>query len=183
MLLSSSRLNSLKQVDRTINVLRNLMDYEFVYVVTGHGTENYERYLRSVGEPLLRSGHLKFLGHVPQESLRNIYNAADFFIMSSYSEAGPTSSLKALAMEVPVFTTDTGQMAEILSKHDAGVIVPRRDYKIWERELREILSGKKVKLLGREIVRKIHHWPYVAKQYIELYNRLLYKYYGNNNKR
>ena len=184
-LLSSSRLNSLKQVDKTIAVLDKLSsEFDFQFVVTGHGATYYEDYLMDIGKHLISIGKLKFVGHVStDESLRDYYNIADLFIMSSNSEAGPTSTIKALAMEVPVLSTDTGQMAEVLAEHGAGVIVPRSDYRAWERELREILSGKKVKILDREIVKRIHHWPYVAKQYIELYNKLFDKYYGNNHKR
>jgi glycosyltransferase involved in cell wall biosynthesis len=178
-LFSSSRLNSLKQIDRVINVLNDLSDAaNFVLVVTGHGEREYESHLCRLGEGLLKKGKLIFAGHVSDAELAGYYSIADLFIMSSLSEAGPTATVKALAMEVPVFSTDTGQMAEVLEKHGAGVIVPRRDYKAWKRELCEILQGKKLKILDREIVKKIHHWPYVAAQYVELYRKLFKRYYG-----
>jgi len=178
MLFSSSRLNSLKQVDKVIDVLGRLDGHNFLFVVTGHGDEHYEQYLRVTGKPLMDAGRLRFVGHVSDERLVDLYNAADLFIMSSLSEAGPTGTIKAMAMEVPVFSTDTGQMAEVLLKYGAGVIVPRKDYKIWERELRDILNGKEVKIIDREIVKKIHHWPIVAAQYIDLYKRLFSEYSG-----
>jgi glycosyltransferase involved in cell wall biosynthesis len=182
-LFSSCRLNNLKQVDRVIHALNGLNDeFNFVYVVTGHGEPEYEGYLRRLGESLEAKGKLIFAGYVSDERLIDYYSAADLFVMSSLSEAGPTATVKALAMEVPVLSTDTGQMAEVMAEHGAGVIVPRRDYEAWERELREILSGKKVKILDREIVKRIHHWPYVAKQYVDLYKRLFEKYYGNEQK-
>ena len=87
-------------------------------------------------------------------------------------------SIKAMAMEVPVFSTNTGQMSEVLVENDAGVVVPTRDYRIWEKELREILSGKHVNILDREVVKAIHHWPIVAAQYIELYRKIFKQYYG-----
>jgi glycosyltransferase involved in cell wall biosynthesis len=182
-LLASCRLNSLKQIDKVIHVLKKLDNkFNFVFVVTGHGEQGYESHLRHLGESLTRAGKLIFAGYVSDEKLADYYSIADLFIMSSLSEAGPTAAVKALAMEVPVFTTNTGQMAEVMAEHGAGVIVPRRDYGAWERELREILSGKKIKILDREIVKKIHHWPYVAKQYIDLYNKLFEKYYGSKQK-
>lgn len=175
-LLSSSRLNSLKQVDKVINVLKKFDKHRFRYIVTGHGNEKYERYLHAVGEPLIRTGKLEFVGHVPDEHLTDLYTVADLFIMSSRSEAGPTSTLKAMAMEVPIFSTNTGQMAELLIKHDAGVVVPVKDYKLWEIRLREIFNGRKVEILNREMVKSIFHWPFVASQYIRVYKKLYDKY-------
>jgi glycosyltransferase involved in cell wall biosynthesis len=178
-LFSSGRLVGLKQVDKVIMVLNKLDgDFDFVLVVTGHGEEAYEKYLTHLGERLVKKGKLKFAGFLCDDKLRDLYTTADLFIMSSASEAGPTVTIKALAMEVPVFSTDTGQMAEVLAQHNAGVIVPRKGYRVWEGELAEILRGKQVTVLDRDIVKKIHHWPYVAQQYIELYRELLSEYYG-----
>jgi len=177
-LLSSSRLNGLKQVDKVIEILRKLREHSFMFIVTGHGDEKYERFLHALGEPLVQQGKLRFTGHVSDERLMWLYNAADLFVMSSYSEAGPTSTIKALAMEVPVFSTNTGQMAELLCNNDAGIVVPRRAYRVWERELRAIMSGKKVRTLDRNIVKSIYDWPIVAEQYIDLYRKLYMQYYG-----
>jgi glycosyltransferase involved in cell wall biosynthesis len=178
-LLSSSRLSSHKQIDKVMGVLKKLdNDFDFLYVVTGHGSPEYERYLKSLSEELIAKGKVKFVGHVIDEQLRDFYNITDLFIMSSISEAGPTASIKALAMEVPVLSTSTGQMAEVLAEHGAGAIVPTNDYAAWECEFRNILSGRRVKILDREIVKRIHHWPYVAQQYVDLYRKLFDEYYG-----
>ncbi|UCG30876.1 MAG: glycosyltransferase [candidate division WOR-3 bacterium] len=175
--LSSARLVDAKQVDKVISTLNKLdKDHDFVYIVTGHGDEAYERYLSKLGAGLLKKGKLLFTGYIREKELFDYYTAADLFIMSSLSEAGPTATIIALAMGVPVFSTATGQMAEVLVRHGAGDVVPKKGYKVWERELREILCGKKVDVLDRDIVKPIHHWPCVAEQYIDLYRRVFREY-------
>jgi glycosyltransferase involved in cell wall biosynthesis len=178
-LLSTSRLNSAKQVDRVINILKKFDNSDFLYIVTGHGENKYEQYLQNLGESLEKAGKLRFIGYVSEKHLIDLYTAADLFIMSSRSEGGPTATIKAAAMETPIFTTDTGQIAELLEKYDAGVVVPANDYKDWEKELAEILNGKKIKVLDRDIAESVFHWPNVAAHYVRLYERLFESYYGN----
>ncbi|UCF70160.1 MAG: glycosyltransferase family 4 protein [candidate division WOR-3 bacterium] len=178
-LLTSSRLNGLKQIDKVIRVLRNLDSaYDFQYVVTGHGTEEYENYLRYVGESLMKKGKLKFVGYLRDEDLKMYYRAADLFIITSLSEGAPDAAKKALAMELPVFSTDTGYVAELLAKYGAGKVVPLRDYERWEQELRYFLEGRMIETMDIDLVRSYFHWPNVAKQYIDVYNRLFERYYG-----
>ena len=156
-----------------ISVLKSLdKEFDFQYIVTGHGNREYERYLLSFGENLTRKGKLKFVGYLRNEGLRDYYAAADLFVITSLSEGAPDAAKKALAMDLPVFTTDTGFIAELLSKYNAGIVVPLRDYRKWEHELREILSGKKIKTLDRNLVKSVFHWPNVAAQYVEMYKKL-----------
>ena len=111
--ISSARLVDAKQVDKVIGVLNELdKAYDFLYIVTGHGDQAYERYLKKLGAGLLRKGKLKFTGYVREQELFDYYSIADLFIMSSLSEAGPTATIQAMAMGVPILTTQTGQMAE-----------------------------------------------------------------------
>jgi glycosyltransferase involved in cell wall biosynthesis len=181
-LLSSSRFNSLKQIDKMINVLKDLdhNNFDFQYIITGHGDREYERYINSIGETLIRKGKLKFVGFLPEEKLIDYYNAADLFIITSLSEGAPVSAIKAMAMEMPIFSTDTGLVAELLSKYNAGVVVPLKDYKMWKHKLREILNGKEIKTINREITKSFFHWPNVARQYITMYKKLYDNYYGGD---
>jgi len=177
--LSSARFNSLKQIDRMISILEDLDrdGCHFQYVVTGHGDLNYEVYLTSVGKRLIAKNKLKFVGFLPEEKLVEYYNAADLFAITSLSEGAPVSAIKALAMELPVFSTNTGLVAEHLLKYHAGVVVPLRDYKAWKLRLKDIFNGQKVRTIDRNIVKSLFHWPNVASRYVEMYSILYKNYY------
>jgi 1,2-diacylglycerol 3-alpha-glucosyltransferase len=178
-LLSSCRLNGLKQIDRMIGVLERIdfCDFCFQYVVTGHGDAEYERYLSLRGDRLIRQGKLKFVGFVPEDKLVDYYEAADLFVSVSLSEGGPISTVKALAMDLPVFTTATGSAAELLLSHKAGVVVPTQAYDLWQHELTKILQGRNVQTLDRNIVKSIYHWSTVIERYLKIYRQLFMKYY------
>lgn len=178
-LLSSSRFNSLKQIDKVIDVLENLdhNSRNFQHVVTGHGDEKYERYLARKGDHLMKQGKLKFVGFLPEEELVEYYNAADLFVITSLSEGAPVSAIKAMAMELPIFSTDTGLVAELLNKCNVGEVVPLKDYKMWGEKLREILNGKKVGVIQRDVAESLFHWPNVARKYLSMYRDLFNNYY------
>jgi glycosyltransferase involved in cell wall biosynthesis len=52
---------------------------------------------------------------------------SDVFIMSSLSEGVSRAALEAMAMGLPVITTDAGGMPEVVEDGVDGLIVPRRD--------------------------------------------------------
>jgi len=172
-LLSSSRLNSLKQIDRMIDVLRHFSnDFDFQYIVTGHGNHEYEEYLARLGESLIKKGKLKFVGFLPEDKLVDYYSAADLFVTTSLLEGGPISAVKAIAMEMPIFSTMTGMVAEFLSKYKAGVLVPATNYEVWEQSLKNILTGSKIETIDREWAESFFHWPNVARKYVQMYEEL-----------
>ena len=177
-LLSSSRLNSSKQVDKMILVLKKLdNNYDFQYIVTGHGEQQYEKYLTHLGENLIRKGKLKFVGYLPEEKLIDYYNAADLFVITSLCEGAPVAAIKAAAMEIPIFSTDTGFVAEQLSRYDVGIVVPLKDYRNWELKLKEFFSGQEITIMQREIAESVFHWPNVAARYLIMYKKLYATYY------
>ncbi len=90
----------------------------------------------------------------------------------------PVSAIEAMAMEVPIFSTNTGIAAKILTQYGSGVVVPVNEYGVWEEELRNILEGKAVKILPREIAKSTFHWPILASKYIDEYQELYRNHYG-----
>ena len=62
-LFSSSRLNAPKQVDKLIQILNRLSEeHEFLLVVSGHGTRDYEEYLAKQSQPLVNRNQILFTG-------------------------------------------------------------------------------------------------------------------------
>jgi glycosyltransferase involved in cell wall biosynthesis len=54
------------------------------------------------------------LGAVPHDRIRQLYAAADVFWMPSYTEGFPRVLLEAMAVGVPIASTDVGGIREIL---------------------------------------------------------------------
>lgn len=170
-LLTVSRLNDLKQVDKIIDVL-NKVEENFIFLVIGHGTSKYVKYLNVKAKKLLEKNKIRFEGYKTSNELVTYYNAADLFIHVSKSEAGPVSVMEAMACEVPVFCTETGNTAELLKENNAGLVVGINNYREWKRSLIDVLRGKPIKVLDVAIVKEQYDWNNIAKKFIEIYSKI-----------
>ncbi len=176
---TSSLLIPIKQVDKVIDIFLELDEqYEFMLVISGHGTEKYEQYLKNLAAPLLKKNKARFTGYVTGEALRNYYNAADLFINSSISEGGPVSAMKAIACETPVMSTNIGNVAERMQQNQTGILVGEQDYPRWKSAIQEVLQGKAIKLFDRNEAREQYDWQEVAASFSKVYRLLSEKYYG-----
>jgi glycosyltransferase involved in cell wall biosynthesis len=163
----------MKQVDRLIEIL-NEIDLDFLFIIVGHGTRQYEKYLFDKAKPLLDKNKIRFEGYKKSDELVKYYNAADIFIHVSKSEAGPVSVMEAMACGLPVFCTDTGNTAEVLKENNSGAVVGIKNYKQWKRKLIEFLNGKPIKALDLDIVKKHYDWKNIAEKLIKIYKEVLY---------
>ena len=178
-ILWAGRLVGFKQFDKVIDVLIRLSQkHDFLFLVIGKGEIDYESYCKTKAEPLIEKDMVRFLGYQNRENIRRYYNSVDLLIRAATDEGGPVASMEALGCEVPIFSTDAGQVAEILQDEGYGAVVGRRDYDQWESVLGEILSGtRKCLPLPRNTAGFYFSWNPVADKYLKLYEELadLYK--------
>jgi len=173
-ILSVGRLNSLKQNDKVIKTLNKLSrKYDFLYIIIGHGTEEYETYLKKLSVPLIEANKILYTGFVRGKELVKYYNAADLFLMTSKSEAGPVVSMEAMACGLPVFSTKTGFIAELLEKYRKGKIVGIKAYRDCVLHLANFLSGETIEILDRGIAKRYFSWSVVADKFIIIYKKAI----------
>jgi glycosyltransferase involved in cell wall biosynthesis len=65
-----------------------------------------------------------FTGFVSGEAKTNCYRQSSVFCFLSYTEGMPNAVLEALAMGLPVVSSDAGALADILRDGENGFIVP-----------------------------------------------------------
>lgn len=170
---TSSLLIMRKQIDKLIRIFNELdADYDFLLLISGHGTEKYEKYLKDLAKPLMDKGKVKFTGYLTGNTLRKHYASADLFLNTSNSEGGPVSAMKAIACETPLFSTNIGNVAERMRKNKSGILVGINDYKQWKKEIEQVLQGKKVKLFDRKEGEEKYDWQKLAARFSELYRFL-----------
>jgi glycosyltransferase involved in cell wall biosynthesis len=102
-------------------VLRNHRAVRFV--LAGGGPEEAD-VLQAVAEAGL-DDRVRMLGAVPHDHVRRLYAAADLFVMPSYTEGFPRVLLEAMAMGVPIASTDVGGVREILPHAYHGRLADR----------------------------------------------------------
>ncbi len=96
----------------------------FVLVGTGRDSSTLEGLRRLACE--LRIGEqVCFLGY--KEELQPVYASFDIFMMTSRREGLPNSVLEAMAMGLPVVTTDVAGTKELVSDGQTGFVRPQGD--------------------------------------------------------
>ena len=77
-------------------------------------------------EPYIRAGVLEYWGSTAD--VRPFLTAADVFVLPSYREGTSRAALEALAMGMPVVTTDAPGCREVVIPGENGYLVPVRDH-------------------------------------------------------
>lgn len=171
--LTSSLLIRRKQLDKLLGVFKELdPEYDFLLLISGHGTKEYERYLHEIAAPLLEKGKVKFVGFKTGDKLRQYYSSSDLFINPSMSEGGPVSAMKALACETPLLNTDVGNVAESMKKNGSGILVDIDDYHQWREKLEDFLNGAEIKPFDRNEAEDLYDWQNVAAKFSAIYRKL-----------
>lgn len=172
-LFTSSLLIPIKQIDKLIQVLKRLdKQYDFLLMISGHGEEEYEHYLRKEAETLLQAKKVQFVGFLRGESLRMHYCAADVFVHPSISEGGPGAAMKAIACGTPVIISKISHVAERMQENGSGKVIEPFNYAQWQVILEEVLQGKQLKAFPREEGKALYDWKVVAKRFVEIYRSL-----------
>jgi glycosyltransferase involved in cell wall biosynthesis len=170
-LLTICRLYELKQIDKIIEVLSKI-DRNFLYIIVGHGTREYEEFLIKKSEKLRKQNKVLLTGYKKGPELLKYLNASDLFIHVSKSEAGPVVCMEAMASGLPLFCTGTGNIAEVLKENNAGIVVGIKNYKNWKKEIINYLDGKPIKTLDPDFIKEQYDWGNIANKFIAIYDKV-----------
>jgi len=127
-LLSLGRIVKRKGFDTAIKALTHLQDIEDLrLLIVGKGPEQSS--LMRLTRELALESKVKFLGFVPAESLPKIYNVADVFVapfraMGRDLEGFPLVVQEAQACGLPIVSTATAGLPELVGNNTTGFLVP-----------------------------------------------------------
>lgn len=174
-ILLSSRLVKEYQIEETIKVLSSLKSHptKFTAIFTGTGSGEYLKYLDKLVKNYNLENIVKFIGYQNDDKMKLWYTASDLFFMTSKANAGPVASYKALLMEVPVLSTNSGKAAEILEANNAGLLVPPFDYNQWRNKLIYALDGKPIQIVNLEKIKHLWNWDYICNQWMNIFHTAL----------
>ena len=109
----------------------------FVIVGDGYGDE-----LAMAREEIHRRGLEKIVrltGH--RTDLKHIYASLDLFLMTSLTEGMPNTVLEAMAMELPVVSTNVGGLPELVENNACGLLLPVGDVDALSRAVTDLLTN------------------------------------------
>ena len=113
-----------------------LMEDVKIYIL-GKGIEKFA--LKQAIDKADLNNHIKLMGFDPNPY--RTLSKMDLFVCTSYREGYSTAVTEAVALGVPVFTTDCSGMEEILEDGKFGMIVPNKDNAIYE-GLKDLLTHR-----------------------------------------
>lgn len=158
-LLSLGRLSRKKGFYDSIKALAYLKNIkDIVLLIAGDGPERYN--LNEFARNLSVQNKVKFLGFVSSDYLPKIYNAADLFIAPFESkgrnmEGFPLVVQEALACGVPVITTITSGLPELVENNASGFLVPENSPQNIAEKIRELYENDKLrKKMGQNARKK-----------------------------
>jgi glycosyltransferase involved in cell wall biosynthesis len=170
-LLFSSRLVPEYQIDKVIIALEKFSGADFQCIFTSRGPDEYVQQLKELARKHKLEKNILFTGYVSTEDLKKYLTACDVFCSTASKSAGSGAGISAILLEKPVITTDSGLVAELLKKHECGIVLPTQDYKKWEAVFSYVIESDelKINLLDRQIVISLLSWELCLKNWMETF--------------
>ncbi len=125
---------------------------------------------------------IRIIPAVPHNEIWKYYNCVDILAVPSHTtkswkEQFGRVLIEAMACGVPVIGSSSGEIPNVIRKTGGGLIFPEKDTKDLAEKICELLKndGKRKELgrRGREKVIELYSYEVVARQFYEVYKRLL----------
>lgn len=146
-LIHTSNFRPIKRVPDTIRILeivKKQIPAKLILVGDGPDRSETERLARELG----LQEDVYFLGK--QDSISEILNAADIFLMPSQSESFGLSALEAMACGLPVVSSSIGGLPELILHNETGYIAEFADAERMARYTIDLLKNdKKYKVFAK----------------------------------
>ena len=133
-------------------LVREFPNLHYVLVGDGPSRDELAFYVDNLGI----QKNVEFYGRASTGEVKNLLGKASVFLLSSISEGVSNAVLEAMAMEVPVVTTDAGGMAEAIDNGVEGFVTPRYDPTMLAERVKQLLSNEDLrKKIGKNARQRI----------------------------
>ena len=177
-LLYMGRVSPIKNIRMITEAMAGIRDelQGWLLVIAGKDEFGYQREMEAVVKQLKLEQWVRFIGRVDPEDKRNVFAAADIFVLPSRKEASPMVVLEALGAAVPVLTTK-GTPWQDLETYNCGWW-SEVSIDSLRRSLHMAISMSKEELRlmgerGRQLVSERYRWSIAARESLRLYEWLL----------
>ena len=130
---------------RAIHEVNKQTDQKINFYIAGPAfdsqKEYYEMLLKLQEE--LKVSNLKFMGM--RKDIPFLLNSMDIYVCSSDFEASPISVWEALASELPVVSTDVGDVEDIFTENNCGLVVPSKNPNELAKSILQIINDKELR--------------------------------------
>ncbi|MCA9498452.1 MAG: GT4 family glycosyltransferase PelF [Saprospiraceae bacterium] len=125
-------------------VVKQFKEVRFLLIGEGSEGSNTLSQLVELAKELGIADRVIFPGY--RSILQPVYAAFDLFVLSSRREGLPNSILEAMAMGLPVVTTDVAGAKELVVNEKTGIVVPQGNVNELAKAMIRILEDKPTRL-------------------------------------
>lgn len=147
------------------------------FVLVGEGKDDGTLgELQRLGSELGIAQRTHFPGY--RSDLLPVYSSFDLFVLSSRREGLPNSILEAMALRIPVVTTDVAGAKELVVDGETGFVVPQQDVEALASAMLSILGENDRRLCmgraGRRRVESEFSFSHRMRRIEDLYEQILH---------
>ncbi|MFZ2970797.1 MAG: glycosyltransferase family 4 protein [Minisyncoccia bacterium] len=153
---------------------------DFVYIIAGSG--KFENEIRTAIDKSGLEDVVIMAGRVSDETLKELYNSADVFVMPNIRVEGDAEGFGLVALEaascgLPVVASDLEGIKDALEDNKTGFLVEPLDKAGYADIINELLENGSRKNFNPEISRntvlKNYDWNIIVGRYLEEFRKLL----------
>ena len=98
---------------------------------------------------------------IPQEEMPKFYNSIDLYVCASKTEGTPLPIIEAMAMGVPVISTDVGIVSEAVGECNKKYILKERTKEDLKNAIKSIIKNKQdFEEISKENIEKVKQWAW-----------------------
>ena len=155
-------------------MLKSVPDTRFVLVGKGALEED----LRVLTQKLKVSHAVYFIGYLPNDQLPDILSSMDVYVSTSLSDAGiAASTAEAMACELPVVITDSGENGRWVDDEVNGYLVPVTQPQRLAERLIQLLENEPLRnslgARGRETIHERNDYLIEMDKMDHLYQKMI----------
>lgn len=169
------QIDVLRFIDNFKKIDTNFLCY-FVGGPSGKSGDDYLIQLKNVVKELNIGSNIKFLGNLTQAEIKLLMNKSKLLIHTSQFETFGLVAIEANAMGVPVLTTNTGSLTEIIEHNKNGYISSNLiDGKVNNFVKNLLTDDKKFNEISKYCLEnsKKYDWENTSKTLVDIYEGLI----------
>jgi colanic acid/amylovoran biosynthesis glycosyltransferase len=176
-IVTTGRLHFQKGYVYSLQAMKMLKDagYDYEYKIIGDGPDKHMiQYLIS---ELQLEEHVLLTGKISLTEVKQILLDSDIFVLPSLYEGIANAALEAMALQLPLVTTRSGGMAEVITHRENGMLVERFDGRLIFEAVKELIDHpdvrKKISDNSNIVIKKIFNTKNQIDKYHTFYHALM----------
>lgn len=168
------RVNWKKGLERLVSAIENLPDARLI--IAGNDEDGYEKKLRTLIESKQLEKRVELLGFVEGDTKYNLLSSASLLVLCSDNENFGNVVLEAMAASTPVVVTPNIGAAEVVIKHQSGIVSQDQPQELAKNIGQLLIDSKLRKRLGENGYQAaLNHfsWKAIASTMVNHYESIL----------